>query len=129
MRGQTIRAIEGIGTLTATEWETIRIRALNAKVGGYGWDEAWLAARIGHNAGFEAQRRATEHGASIVAAAAVAGAVAAIQAANLLSTDQYRMLTDPVGDALGRLRPEERAGRQRLWRSSRLCPIAAALYG
>lgn len=128
MRLETIRAIERIGTLTTADWETIRLRALEKKVGAAAWDEAWEAASIGHVAGIEAQRRATEGGASIVAAAAVAGAVAAIQAANLLSGEHYRTLTSPVGNKLGSLRPEPR-GWQRIWRSSRLCPVAAALYG
>ena len=129
MRSETIRAIERIGTLTTSEWEIVRRGALKAKVGGYAWDEAWMAANAGHTAGIQAQSRASECGASTLAAAAVAGVVAAIQAANLLTAEQYRTLTEPVGGALGPLRPEAPAGWQRFWRSSRLCPIAAALYG
>ena len=129
MRRETMRAIERIGTLTAADWETIRFRALQKKVGGLAWDEAWMAASAGHRAGIEAQRRATERGASTLAAAAVAGAVAAIQAANLLSAEYYRTLIAPVGDALGALRQESAGWQRFVWRSSRLCPIAAALYG
>ena len=129
MRRETIRAIERIGTLTAADWEAIRLRAMQKKVGAFAWDEAWTAASIGHHAGIEAQRRAAAHGASTMAAAAVAGAVAAIQAANLLSAEHYRTLTSPVGSALGELRHESAGWQRFLWRSSRFCPVAAALYG
>ena len=128
MRGEIIRAIQRIHSLTANEWETIRVQALAMSVGGYDWDEAWMAASAGHKAGIEAQRRAGECGASSLAAAAVAGAVAAIQAGTQLRAEDFRTLIDPVGDALGRLR-QESSGWQGIWRSSRLCPIAAALYG
>ena len=128
MRGETIRAMERIRTLSSTEWETIRVRALAARVGGYAWEQAWMAAKTGHAAGIAAQQRATAYGASTLAAAAVAGAVAAIQAANLLSAEDYRTLTDPVGAALGGPGPV-RATSLLVQRFARFCPVAAALYG
>jgi hypothetical protein len=128
MRSETSRAIERIGTLTSSEWEAIRVRALDRKVGAYAWDAAWIAAKTGQLAGITAQQHTLECGASNLAAAAVAGAVAAIEARNQVSAQQYRTLLDPVGERLGSAGPEP-ARWQRLWRSSRLCPVAAALYG
>ena len=128
MRGEAIRAIQRIQTLTSADWETIRVRALDRNVGGYAWDRAWEAAKPGQAAGIAAQQRAVECGASPMAAAAVAGAVAAIQAVNLLSGDDYRTLTDPVAIMLRPPAPA-RAKSPRLGRFRRLCPVAAALYG
>src|SRR5579871_3344535 len=80
MRRETTRAIERIETLDPVAWQAIERRAQQQTVGGAAWEEAWMAARIGQAAGIGAQRRALEHGASTMAAAAVAGAVAAIEA-------------------------------------------------
>ena len=115
MRPETLQAIQRIETLTAADWDAIRDRAQGRNVGGLAWEEAWMAARIGQAAGITAQNRASECGASTLAAAAVAGAVAAIEAGALLSPEHYASLTAPVGNALGRTSgptraPSERAG-------------------
>ena len=96
MRSSTRRMIESIERLSASDWESIRTRAAIYGVGGQHWEAAWLAAAAGHPAAITAQSRAVACGASTLAAAALAGAIAASEAEGLLTPEQEAILTAPI---------------------------------
>lgn len=102
MKLTTLRAIETIDALTAEQWERLGERARELKVGAAAWETAWLAAAVGQAAGIAAQSRAMTAGADPLAAAAFAGAIAAFEAREWLSAEQFAALTDPVASIIER---------------------------
>jgi hypothetical protein len=96
MKEETLRAISEIETLTPEDWQHLREQAASKRVGSEWWESAWLAARAGHAAGTAAQVQALRAGASLLAAAAVAGAVAALEARDQLTNDRFTTLTEPA---------------------------------
>lgn len=97
MRSSTRRLIEGIERLSPSDWDRIRSQAAIQGVGGEHWEAAWLAAAVGHRAAIKAQSLALAYGATALAAAALAGAIAASEAEGRLTPDQQAILTGPIG--------------------------------
>lgn len=81
--------------MDAKTWEVVEARAAALGIGGWRWEQAWIAASAGHAPAVTAYQRALAEGASRLAAAAVAGAVAAVEARDALTSDQYRTLVAP----------------------------------
>ena len=104
MRSST-RMMEGIERLSASDWETIREQSEMQGVGGEHWEAAWLAAAPGHPAAVAAQSRALACEAPVLAAAALAGAIAAIEVRGRLTAEHQAILTAPIGK-IGGLRIE-----------------------
>ena len=100
MKEVSRRAIERISELQPQDWAALAARAQAYRVGGDVWEIAWLAARAGHAAGIAAQSRAILAGAPALAAAAIAGAVAACEAREAVDAAQFCTLSDPVGSAI-----------------------------
>jgi hypothetical protein len=96
LKAETLRAISEIDKLTRSDWQRLRERAASLKVGSERWESAWLAAHAGHAAATAAQAQALRAGASLLAAAAVAGAVAALEAADQLTGELFACLTEPA---------------------------------
>ena len=92
--------LKRIDTLTSAELVAIDERARELGVGGSQWEEAWLAARQGHTSAITAYSRSVSAGATPVAAAAIAGAVAAQHTDALITQDQYETLVQPVVEAI-----------------------------
>lgn len=97
MRSSTRRMIEGIERLSASEWESIREQAAIQGVGGEHWEAAWLAASAGHRAAVAAQSRAVACEAPPLAAAALAGAIAAIECRGRLTAEHEAILAAAIG--------------------------------
>src|SRR5256885_7645592 len=92
--------LKRIDTLSPAELVAIDERARELGVGGSRWEEAWLAARQGHTSAITAYSRSVSAGATPVAAAAIAGAVAAQHTDALITQNQYETLVQPVADAI-----------------------------
>jgi hypothetical protein len=92
--------LKRIDTLSPAELVAIDERARELGVGGSQWEEAWLAARQGHTSAITAYSRSLSAGATPVAAAAIAGAVAAQHTDALITQDQYETLVQPVVEAI-----------------------------
>src|SRR5436309_3237894 len=97
MRFRTHQMILRMEALSHTDWERIDRRASKEGVGGERWEDAWLAAAVGHPAAIAAQSRALACGASTLAAAALAGAIAACEAEGRLTPEQQTTLMAVVG--------------------------------
>jgi hypothetical protein len=96
MKSTTRQLLERIEALGVADLQAVANRAAKLGVGGSLWEEAWLAARIGQAAGLVAQERALAKGASLLAAAALAGVVAACEADEELTSAQHRTLAAPL---------------------------------
>lgn len=92
--------LERIATLSPAELAAIEDRARELGIGGSQWEEAWLAAHNDHGSAIPAFSRALSAGATPLAAAAVAGAVSALQMRGSISQHQYETLVRPVVEAI-----------------------------
>jgi hypothetical protein len=100
MQRPNVDLLKRIDILSSAELAAIDDRARKLGVGGSHWEEAWLAARHGHRSAIPAYSRALSAGATPLAAAAIAGAVAAQQTDAMITQDQYETLVQPVTDAI-----------------------------
>ena len=100
MQGPYADLLKRIYALSSAELVAIDARARELGVGGSQWEEAWLAARQGHTSAITAYSRSVSAGATPIAAAAIAGAVAAQHTDALITQDQYETLVQPVVEAI-----------------------------
>jgi hypothetical protein len=96
MEGQRIEVIERMHDNQVIDWEALRAQAAAAGVGGWRWEEAWLAAGAGRRAGTVVFCEARSRGADELSAAALAGIVAAHRARAALTDEQFRVLIETV---------------------------------
>src|SRR2546421_6970308 len=106
MRSDADELFDRILQLSPRQWDAIALRARELGVGGARWEEAWLAAGRGHRYAMAAQSRAISAGASPIAAAALAGAVAAQRARAQITAEHYATLVEPAVELIGPGRPE-----------------------
>ncbi len=100
MKAETMRALRRIRALTSDEWVAVAGHARSLGVGGWRWEQAWETAAAGRAAGALAFRLARDAGATSVAAAAVSGAVAAIEAGGALSEEDRGVLLSGLDTVL-----------------------------
>jgi hypothetical protein len=96
MERQSIEVIERMRDNQLIDWAALRAQAAAAEVGGWRWEEAWMAARTGQPAGTAAFSQARSCGADRLSAAALAGIVAAHEARSALTEQQFRVLVDAM---------------------------------